>query len=127
MPAIVGHVSHFFSITAMHTLNAPGIDITENYFNKANVVLSTDPSQPFGNAGRNSCRQTGMYTLDLGIFKEFPVFGEDRKIQFRAEFFNATNRTNLTGANSDRSSTAFGTIRSTYAPRQVQFALKFIF
>jgi len=104
-----------------------GIDITENYFNKANVVLSTDPSQPFGNAGRNSCRQTGMYTLDLGIFKEFPVFGEDRKIQFRAEFFNATNRTNLTGANSDRSSAAFGTIRSTYAPRQIQFALKFIF
>ena len=44
MPAIVGHVSHFFSITTMHTLNAPGIDITENYFNTTNVMLPTDPS-----------------------------------------------------------------------------------
>jgi len=108
-------------------LNTSGGDITENYFNNANVVLSTDPSKPFGNAGRNSVRQTGRFTLDLGIYKDFPVMREGMKVQFRAELFNSTNRTNFIGANSDRASASFGKIRGTYAPRQVQFALKFIF
>jgi len=49
------------------------------------------------------------------------------KVQFRAEFFNATNHTNFIGANSDRASASFGKIRGTYPQRQIQFALKFIF
>ena len=107
----------------------PAADITENYFNKANVVLQTDPSHPFGNAGRNSTRQTDMFTVDFGLFKEFKLTkaGEGTRLQFRSEFFNLTNRTNFTGANPDRASAAFGTIRSTLAPRQIQFALKLVF
>lgn len=108
-------------------LNTAGGDITENYFNTANVVLPTDPSKPFGNAGRNSVRSSGMFTIDLGISKDFPVFREGTKIQFRAEMFNCLNRTNLSGPNSDRASANWGKIRSTYAPRQVQFALKIVF
>ena len=99
----------------------------DNYFNKANVLLPTDPSQPFGNAGRNSVRGLPLNTLDLGLFKSFALPREGMKLQFRSEFFNIFNHTNFAGPNTDRASGAFGTIRSTFPARQIQFALKFMF
>ncbi|MEO5923443.1 MAG: TonB-dependent receptor [Bryobacteraceae bacterium] len=99
-------------------------DMTNTFFNTANVVLPTDPSQPFGNAGRNSVRGIGTQQMDLGIHKNFALPREDMKLQFRAEFFNVMNHTNFSAPNTDRASAAFGTIRGTQPPRQVQFALK---
>jgi len=43
------------------------------------------------------------------------------------EAFNLFNKTNFGAATSDRSSAAFGTIRSTFPARQIQFALKLAF
>ena len=102
-------------------------DITNTFFNTANVSLPTDPSHPFGNAGRNSVRGMPLNQMDLGLFKNFALPWEGARIQFRSEFFNLLNHTNFGAPNTDRSSTAFGTIRSTFAPRQVQFALKLMF
>ncbi|MEO7145566.1 MAG: TonB-dependent receptor, partial [Bryobacteraceae bacterium] len=102
-------------------------DITNGYFNTQNVQLPTDPSHPFGNAGRNSVRATPLNQLDLGIAKNFRLPREGMKLQFRSEFFNLLNHTNFAGANPDRASAAFGTIRSTFPPRQVQFGLKLVF
>jgi len=99
-------------------------DITNTFFNTANVVLPTDASHPFGNAGRNSVRGIGTQQIDLGIHKNFALPREDMKLQFRAEFFNVMNHTNFSAPNTDRASAAFGTIRGTQPPRQVQFALK---
>jgi hypothetical protein len=100
---------------------------TDSYFNTANISLPTDPSRPFGNAGRNIVRAQPLNTLDLGIYKNFRVPREGMKVQFRSEMFNALNHTNFTAPNGDRASASFGTIRSTYAARQVQFALKLLF
>jgi hypothetical protein len=100
---------------------------TDNYFNKANVALPTDPSHPFGNAGRNSVRALPLNTLDLGIQKSFALPWEGARIQFRSEFFNVFNHTNFAAPNSDVSSAAFGTIRSTFPARQIQFGLKLMF
>ena len=97
-----------------------------NYFNKANVVLQTDPSHPYGNAGRNSVRATPLNQLDLGIDKSFRLPREGMALQFRSEFFNLFNHTNFMAANSDVSTAAFGTIRSTFPARQIQFALKLL-
>ena len=99
----------------------------DNYFNKSNVVAPTDPSVPFGNAGRNIARGYPFYQADLGLHKAFPLWSEDRKIEFRGEFFNLLNHTNFGIPNSTRSSSAFGTIRSTFPARQIQFALKLVF
>lgn len=98
----------------------------DNFFNKAAVSLPTDPSKPFGNAGRNTERGMPLNQLDLGIHKFFAI-REDIRLQFRAELFNALNHTNFGTPQADINSAAFGTIRSTNMARQVQFALKLMF
>jgi hypothetical protein len=55
------------------------------------------------------------------------MFVEGHALEFRAEAFNATNRTNFQAPNGNRSSNSFGAISSTFPARQVQFALKYIF
>jgi len=99
----------------------------DNYFSKANVIVPTNPLVPFGNAGRNIVKGYPFYQADVGLHKDFPLWAESKKLEFRSEFFNLLNRTNFGAPNSTRSSSAFGTIRSTYPARVVQFALKFVF
>jgi hypothetical protein len=100
----------------------------DNYINAANVVIPTDPTQPFGNAGRNSVRGYPLYQLDLGIGKNFTLpWREGMRLQFRSEMFNALNRTNFRNANLNRSGAGFGQVRSAFPARQVQFALRLVF
>jgi len=103
---------------------ASGVDITKAYFNTTSVLLQTDPSQPFGNCGRNNVRAPGLNQIDLALHKTFPLPREGMSLQFRAEFFNALNHTNFSAPSGDRASTAFGTITSTLPARIGQFALK---
>jgi hypothetical protein len=104
-----------------------GARTIDNYFNSANVVIPA-ATQPFGNAGRNIARAGAIYQLDMGLQKLFYVpRHENMRFEFRGEAFNLLNKTNFLAATGDRSSGAFGTIRSTTPARQVQFALKFSF
>jgi len=48
------------------------------------------PGGRVGSAGRNILRADGINNLDLGIFKNTRI-GENQRLQFRAEFNNATN------------------------------------
>ena len=98
-----------------------------NYFNKANVVVPTDPSQPFGNAKRNSAQGYPFYQVDFALSKYFPLPWRESKLQLRIEAFNLFNKTNFRAANSNRSAAAFGTITSTYDARQIQLGLKLLF
>jgi len=101
----------------------------DNYFNKANVVIPVDPlhPDPFGNSGRNNVRSYALYQTDLGLHKEFPLWKESKRLEFRSEFFNLLNKTNFQAPNSTASSSAFGTIRSIFPARIIQFALKLVF
>lgn len=104
----------------------------DNFLNKENIVAPTDPSMPFGTAGRNIARTEGFYQLDLSLVKNFnlpffPLNSEEARMEFRADFFNLLNQTNFRAPNSNLSSSAFGTINSTFAPREIQFALKVLF
>lgn len=83
-------------------------------------------SAPFGNVGRNSFRAPGFEQWDFAVNKNFQVH-ESVRIQFRSEFFNFLNHTNFGIPDSKVTDAAFGTIRSTYAPRQIQFAMKLLF
>lgn len=73
-------------------------------------------------------RSAAFYQLDFGLQKNFRLpLNEASKVEFRMEAFNLLNKTNFGAANSDRSSAAFGTVRSTAPARQLQFALKLYF
>ncbi len=91
--------------------------------------------QTFGNAGRNILFGPGTKNLDFSIFKEF-FFGENqqRRLQFRSEFFNLTNTpqfnnptTNIGSANVARIRSAASTITLQRIPRHIQFGLKLYF
>ncbi len=99
----------------------------DEYLDRNAVQIPTDPSQPFGNAGRSIVRSDSFYQLDMGISKDFRLPRESMKVEFRAEFFNALNKTNLRAPQGSRSSAAFGSVRSTFPPREIQFGLKLHF
>ena len=105
---------------------ATGADRTiNNWFNRACVTLPTDASQPFGNATRNSVRGPLFWQFDLAATKRFALGGQ-AQFEFRLEAFNLLNRTNFRAPNGNRSAAAFGTITSTYDPRQLQFGFKLL-
>jgi len=80
---------------------------------------------PFGNVGRNAFRAPNFWQWDLGVNKNFTIT-ERARVQFRSEFFNLLNHTNLGIPNQQANSTAFGSITGTFPARQVQFGLKLL-
>ncbi|HJZ75071.1 MAG TPA: TonB-dependent receptor [Vicinamibacterales bacterium] len=96
-----------------------------NWFNKTCVIAPTDPSQPFGNAGRNTVRGPNYWSFDLAAVKQVRISGQTR-IELRVEAFNLFDRANFTAPNGNRSSAGFGTITSTYDPRQMQLGVKLL-
>lgn len=102
-----------------------GPAMLDNYFNKA-AFQTPSATSPFGTLGRNALRSPGLAQLDLSINKNFR-FNERITAQFRSEFFNILNHTNFGLPNTTATDAAFGTIRTIYPPRQIQFALKVLF
>ncbi|HEV2322814.1 MAG TPA: carboxypeptidase regulatory-like domain-containing protein, partial [Terracidiphilus sp.] len=93
-----------------------------------NPAAFTEPATgTFGNTGKNSFRGPAYTTWDMGLFKKIPVT-ERVHFQFRAEFFNALNHTNLNNPTSGVNSAGFGTINGAASdPRIGQLALKMLF
>lgn len=76
-----------------------------------------------GSASRNPVVGPGYRTLDVMLGKTFPV-GEQLKVEFRAEAFNATNTPPLAAPNTSFGNAAFGTITRALDPRVFELALK---
>lgn len=87
----------------------------------------------FGNAGRNLVTGPGTTDFDFALLKRFPLFSEERYLQFRSEFFNIANHPNFDNPNVTVTSPAFGRITSAgtqdprLSARQIQFALRLVF
>ena len=86
---------------------------------------SYGPAVPgtFGTCGVGTVRGPGLSTADLSIQKEFPL-SELKRLEFRAEFFNATNTPILNSPNNFLASD-LGLIDRSQGERNIQFALKF--
>jgi hypothetical protein len=96
-----------------------------------NPAAYAAPVNAFGNAGRNSLTGPGFVDFDFSVFKYFQIT-ERYKLQFRAEFFNIFNHTNLGLPNSQFDAPSGGEnpgqiLNFVGNPRQVQFALKMLF
>jgi Carboxypeptidase regulatory-like domain/TonB dependent receptor-like, beta-barrel/TonB-dependent Receptor Plug Domain len=126
LPSFLGGVALRPNISGS-VLAPEGSRTIDNYFNISNVSIPS-VNQPFGSAGRNIARSDAFYQFDFGLQKNFALpITEATRLEFRAEFFNLFNKTNFGAANSDRSSSGFGQIRSAAQARQIQFALKLSF
>ncbi|MFP5238004.1 MAG: carboxypeptidase regulatory-like domain-containing protein [Acidobacteriota bacterium] len=80
----------------------------------------------FGTEGRNVNIGPGYADWDFAALKNIRVT-ESKQLQFRAELFDFLNRTNFRLPDSDISSPTFNHILEAQAPRQIQFALKFMY
>jgi hypothetical protein len=93
-----------------------------------------------GNVGRNTLIGPGLMNLDFSVFKNNNIkrISESFNIQFRAEFFNILNHanfnvpslgdgnTNILSGDGTANGSAGLLTQTTTDPREIQFALKFI-
>lgn len=119
-PNVTGSIPDLTRDQSIAAYFGPSIGSTGSIF----TLPSADA--PFGNLGRNAFRAPGFWQWDLGVSKNFAIT-ERAKLQFRSEFFNVLNHTNLGIPNQQANSTAFGSITGTFPARQVQFGMKLMF
>lgn len=108
-----------------------GIGVGNPYFDRNAFAIVNIPSgspQRFGTAGRNVLRGPGYFNIDMGLFKTFS-FGENLKLQLKAEAINVLNHPNFANPQGDINNTNFGYITSTTGTgeRNVRFAIKVSF
>lgn len=95
-----------------------------------NTAAFAFPATPYalGNVSRllPNTRRPGFQIWDLSLQKNTRL-KESINLEFRAEFFNAFNKTNFLAPNTQLGNAAFGQITAARTPRQIQFALKLIY
>ncbi len=80
----------------------------------------------FGNSARQVIAGPGTINLDALLDRTFNLT-ESKSLEFRAEFFNATNSVNFDGPDMTVTQPQAGTITSAQPARIIQLALRFMF
>jgi hypothetical protein len=80
----------------------------------------------FGNSGRNILLGPGTFNVDFSALKNLAI-RERWRLQYRAEFFNFFNNTQLNNPTTAYTSASFGRITGARDPRILQMALKLYF
>lgn len=112
--------------------NNPIVGTANQWYNPA--AFSIEAPGTLGNLGRNTVRGPHFADLDFSLTKDTRI-SERINSQFRAEFFNILNHTNLGLPNNAQYVNVAGAPTGTAGqittiagpPRQIQFALKFVF
>lgn len=93
----------------------------ERYFDTS--CFAVTPLGTFGDSGRNVVEIPGLNNWDLSVSKIFRL-SEQVRLQFRGEFFNFFNHTQLGAPVTNVQDVFFGQVRSALPSRNTQFALK---
>ena len=90
------------------------------YYNPAAFAPVTTAS--YGNVGRNTLREPGMWNTDMNISRNFSP-KEWLKLEFRAEFYNLPNTSHFGGVDSTVGDSQFMQVTSSTGERTIRFAL----
>jgi hypothetical protein len=100
-------------------------DPVQQWFNTA--AFAPAALGTIGTAERNALRGPNAATVDMAIFKNFPI-GSRARFQFRLEAFNVLNRVNYNNPNSTITAGAnFGKILGAGDPRVLQLGFKLLY
>jgi hypothetical protein len=134
-PADVGLVSGTVNAERPNVTGNPnnGPHTAAQWFNTGAFTLPSPFT--FGTAGRNDLFGPSYVDLDLSLQKDFALPLENSKLQFRFDAFNALNHPNFNvpgrvatfNSAGVQTSPTFGVVTSAQDPRELQFALKFMF
>jgi hypothetical protein len=94
------------------------------------AVGAFTPISGLTTGSRDTLRGPHFSNFDLGVAKNFPIFGEKYRLQFRADAFNAFNHPNFGLPNTNVTSSTFGGITNLAGQepaRVMQFSLRFDF
>ncbi|MGI4758259.1 MAG: carboxypeptidase regulatory-like domain-containing protein [Janthinobacterium lividum] len=90
--------------------------------------FAAQPQFTYGNTHKNSIRGPGQNNLNLSVQRNFAVpRWEAANLNFRIEGFNVLNHTQFNNPNVTVGTTAYGSINSAQAMRQVQVAARLSF
>lgn len=104
-----------------------GIDPRTDRFLFLDVnAFRLQPINTPGNSGLNVGWGPKFWNTDFGITKRFLVT-EQKSFDFRFELFNAFNHVNFRSPASVWGESGFGQITDSFAPRQIQIAVRFGF
>ena len=123
---IVERADRLAGVTTTANKGSPGSEgYAINWLNTA--AFTTPATYTYGTEGRNDLRRDWPRNFDLSMFRSFPVT-ESKRLEFRAEFFNAWNTPLFGQPDSTVGDQYFGQINYTAnSPRIIQLALKFYF
>ena len=122
-----------FQQTTQHWFNTQAFDFsgTKPAAGLVNLTGPGDPAKAFGNSPRyfSNIRVPGVNNIDFSLQKDFRIpKGEQTRLTFRADFYNAVNHPQFASPNSDPTVGNFGTITSTaITNRTIQLGLHLYF
>jgi hypothetical protein len=123
-------------LSSLAVVNTPttsgGVHIDENgipsVFSNTSVSSNFQDQPPEGAGTRAAVRLAPIFNVDAALTKVFRLPWEGKRLQFRAEAFNAFNHPNFTNPSlSLESPQTFGEFQGTMEPRSMQFALRLEF
>jgi hypothetical protein len=99
------------------------------------AVGEVQTTTPYGNTGRDLIRLPGVNNWDLTLFKNIPIGGANRRLQFRWEMYNIFNHTQFSDvdrtarfdAQGVQTNARFGQVIAARQPRVMQGSVKFLF
>jgi hypothetical protein len=96
---------------------------------QAAMAALSFPQNGSASGNRNVLRGPGFWNVDTSVLKNFNLpWSESQRLQFRWESFNAFNHNVFNLPSTNFSMSSFGQITSSASsPREMQFALRFMF
>jgi len=101
------------------------LDNGDGFFNLAAFVLP--PSGRYGNAGRNTITGPALFAINGSVGRGFRVGDNRRRLEFRVEANNLTNRVSITTLGTVVNASNYGLAQGAAAMRTIQAIARFRF